>query len=172
MPLKVVVKAGDITREKVDAIVNPANSFGSMGGGCAQAIKAAGGEEIEKEAISKGPTPVGMAVATGAGRLPARYVIHAPTMENPAESIDKDNVRAATYAALRCAKNLGVRSLAFPGMGAGIGGVAKKEAAAAMLAEIKRFSTEEKASLDSIILVAFDKELKKEFEVSLKDAGI
>ena len=63
MPLKVVVKAGDITREKVDAVVNPANSFGSMGGGCAQAIKAAGGEEIEKEAISKGPTPVGMAIS-------------------------------------------------------------------------------------------------------------
>jgi O-acetyl-ADP-ribose deacetylase (regulator of RNase III) len=62
--------------------------------------------------------------------------------------------------------------MAFPGMGTGIGGVGKKDAAAAMLAEIKRFSTEENSSLESIVLVAFDKELKKEFEVSLKDAGI
>jgi O-acetyl-ADP-ribose deacetylase (regulator of RNase III) len=172
MPPKVVVKAGDITREQVDAIVNPANSFGSMGGGCAYAIKKAGGSEIEAEAISKGPTPVGLAVETSAGRLPARYVIHAPTMENPAESIDKDNVRAATYAALRKAKDMGIRSLAFPGMGTGIGGVPKKEAAAAMLAEIKRFAAEEKSLLESIVLVAFDKELENAFGVSLKDAGI
>jgi O-acetyl-ADP-ribose deacetylase (regulator of RNase III) len=143
-----------------------------MGGGCAYAIKAAGGVEIETEAISKGPTPVGMAVETGAGRLAARYVIHAPTMENPAESIDKDNVRAATYAALRRAKALGLRTLAFPGMGTGVGGVPKKEAAAAMAAEIKRFMAEEKSALDSIVLVAYDKEMENAFGVSLKDAGI
>lgn len=172
MPPKVVVKRGDITREQVDAIVNPANSFGSMGGGCAHAIKAAGGNQIEADAISKGPTPVGLAVETGAGKLAARYVIHAPTMENPAESIDKDNVRAATYAALRRAKALGIRTLAFPGMGTGVGGVPKKEAAAAMLAEIRRFVAEEESALESIVLVAFDKEMKNAFEVSLKDAGI
>jgi O-acetyl-ADP-ribose deacetylase (regulator of RNase III) len=93
-------------------------------------------------------------------------------MENPAESIDKDNVRAATYAALRKAKELGIRSLAFPGMGAGVGGVAKKEAAAAMLAEIKRFVAEEGSVLESIVLVAFDEEMENAFEVSLEDAGI
>lgn len=172
MPLKVIVKVGDITREQVDAIVNPANSFGSMGGGCAYAIKAAGGSQIEEEAISKGPTPVGMAIETGAGGLAARYVIHAPTMENPAESIDKDNVRAATYAALRRARELGIRTLAFPGMGTGVGGVGKTEAASAMLAEIKRFSAEERSSLESIVLVAFDMDLRNAFEVSLKNAGI
>jgi len=74
--LSVSVVEGDITLLEVDAIANAANDHLWMGAGVAGAIKRAGGEEIEREAVAKGPIPVGEAVATGAGRLAARCVIH------------------------------------------------------------------------------------------------
>jgi len=82
--VRIVVLTGDITKQEVDAIVNPANSMLVMGGGVAGAIKRVGGKEIEDESVKHAPVPVGEAVATGAGRLKAKYVIHAPTMERPA----------------------------------------------------------------------------------------
>ena len=71
---------GDIAEAETDAIVNAANNQLWMGAGVAGAIKRKGGAEIEKEAVAKGPILVGEAVATGAGNLPARYVIHAAVM--------------------------------------------------------------------------------------------
>ncbi len=170
--VKITVKKGDIRREKCDAIVNPANSLGLMGGGVALAIKRAGGDEIEREAIRRAPIPVGSAIATTAGRLKARFVIHAPTMETPAKIINTENVEKATYGALECAKNLGIRSVAFPGMGTGVGRVSKKDAAKCMVSVIKRFIDREESDLDTIILVGFDNELVKEFENNLKNAEI
>ena len=76
--LEVVI--GDITTVDTEAIVNAANTGLWMGSGVAGAIKRAGGEEIEREAVSKGPIRVGEAVATGAGRLPYKAVIHAAAM--------------------------------------------------------------------------------------------
>src|SRR5438309_9078833 len=79
-PVEPEVVEGDITKLAVDAIANAANDRLWMGSGVAGAIKRAGGEEIEREAMSKGPIPVGTAVATGAGQLQARYVIHGAVM--------------------------------------------------------------------------------------------
>lgn len=79
--MEIEVLLGSLLDVKADAIVNPANSYGYMGGGVAGVIKRAGGEEIEREAIKKAPIPVGSAVITTAGRLPFKGVIHAPTME-------------------------------------------------------------------------------------------
>jgi len=69
--LELEVVDGDITALAVDAIANAANDHLWMGAGVAGAIKRAGGDEIEREAVAKGPIPVGSAVATGAGRLHA-----------------------------------------------------------------------------------------------------
>ncbi|MEA3458041.1 MAG: macro domain-containing protein, partial [Candidatus Thermoplasmatota archaeon] len=80
----IITKQGDITQIDCDAIINPANSFGYMGGGVAGAIKRVGGKEIESEAVNKAPIVVGKAIATTAGDLPYEYVIHAPTMKRPA----------------------------------------------------------------------------------------
>jgi len=90
--MSIVVKRGDLTQIPCDAIVNPANSFGYMGGGVAGAIKRIGGVEIENEAIAKAPIPVGTAVETTAENLPCTFVIHAPTMEQPAMRIGVKNV--------------------------------------------------------------------------------
>ncbi|MEA3254625.1 MAG: macro domain-containing protein [Candidatus Altiarchaeota archaeon] len=161
----IIVKTGDITREKCDAIVNPANSYGLMGGGVALAIRNVGGGVIEKDAVRKSPLPVGRAVATSAGDLPSKFVIHSPTMKSPTERIPLENVGEATYAALECANRLGVDSLAFPGMGTGVGGVKKKEAAEAMIKSIREFMGNKinNNNLKKIILIGFDDELTNEF---------
>ena len=130
--MTIVVKKGDLTQIVCDAIVNPANSYGYMGGGVAGAIKRVGGIEIEKEAISKAPIVVGKAVATTAGALPCRYVIHAPTMKRPAMKIDVENVKLATRAALEIGIKLNLKTIGIPGMGTGVGGVPADKAAKAI----------------------------------------
>jgi len=154
----VIVRKGDLTLQEVDAIVNPANSYGWMGGGVAYAIKKAGGRVIEEEAVGKAPIPVGSAVESTAGKLSCRYVIHAPTMTEPAERIGAGNVRKATLAALRRASELNLKSVAFPGMGCGVGGLTKSEAAGNMVKSILEFSPE-----FTVYLIGFDDELTEEF---------
>ena len=165
----VEVKKGDITEEDEDAIVNPANSLMIMGGGVAGAIKRKGGKVIEDEARSRAPVPVGKAIATTAGSLKARYVIHSPTMEYPAMATSVDKVRAATRAALELASQMGLRSIAFPGMGTGVGGLSYPEAARAMVSEIKGFIDTGRSSLTKIVLVAFDEGLYASFEEAVKE---
>ena len=152
---------GDVylTKQRVDAIVNPANSYGLMGGGVAYAIKKAGGRVIEDEAVAKAPIPVGTAIETSAGSMSCKYVIHSPTMVEPAQRIGVANVRAATTAALRMAKDIGISSLAFPGMGTGVGGVSKADAAREMVKSILEFDPP-----FTVYLIGFDVELKEEFQ--------
>ena len=153
---------GDITKVKVDAIVNPANSWMIMGGGVAGAIRRAGGQVIESEARKYAPVPVGEAKVTRAGRLPCKYVIHAPTMERPAMRTTIDKVRAAVRAALRAADNARAKSVAFPGMGTGVGGLDPRKAASAMvetiIEELPRLS-----NVSEVLLVAFNEELYSAF---------
>lgn len=151
----VEILEGDITQLDVDAIVNPANSRMIMGGGVAGAIKRRGGREIEEEAMKHAPVPVGKAVATGAGRLRARYVIHAPTMEMPAMRIPLENVYKATRAALEEAERLGIESLALPAMGAGVGGISPRDSFKAMLETITSYKGRLPAR---IVLVAWGRE--------------
>jgi len=165
MYMSLDVKTGDITKVCCDAIVNPANSFGYMGGGVAGALKRVGGAIIEQEAVAKAPIVVGSAVATTAGMLPCTFVIHAPTMEKPAMRIPVENVAKATSAALTLAEQLKIKRIAIPGMGTGVGGVAPADAARAMINVAREFENK----FDSIIFVdrneiminAFMKFLKK-----------
>ena len=154
------VESGDITCVVADAIVNPANSYGLMGGGVAYAIKKRGGQVIEDEAVSKAPIPVGGAVETTAGFLDVRYVIHAPTMREPAERIRLENVVLATRAALLRASELGVGSLVFPGMGCGVGGVSYSDATCSMVSTIVEFNP-----VFKIFLIGFDDDLTEEFRI-------
>ncbi|MBN3037549.1 MAG: macro domain-containing protein [Candidatus Diapherotrites archaeon] len=122
---------GDITTFKGDAIVNPANSYLSMGGGLALTIKKKAGPEVEEEARQHTFVPVGEAVATSAGNLPCEHVIHAPTMKVP-ERIPPENVFLATRAAVKLAEEMRLKSVALPAMGCGVGGVPYGEAARQM----------------------------------------
>ena len=157
---KIKILKGDLTETDVDAIVNPANSLGYMGGGVAGAIKRKGGEEIEKEVVEKAPIPVGKAIATNSGRLKCRHVIHAPTMERPAMRISVDNVRKATRAALELAKDMKIKRIAIPGMGTGVGGVKEDDAAKAMIEVVKEYLD----FFDEIILVDINDKMVNAWE--------
>jgi len=169
--VEVVAITGDITKQKVDAIVNPANSWMIMGGGVAGAIKRMGGKEIEDEAVKHAPVPVGKAVATGAGKLKAKYVVHAPTMERPAMLISAENVRLAVRAALELASELRLKSVAFPGMGTGVGGLALEEAAEAMIDETKKH-VERGTHLRRIVFVGFNQDLTQAFSTAITKAFV
>jgi O-acetyl-ADP-ribose deacetylase (regulator of RNase III) len=127
----------DITEMAVDAVVNPANSLGIMGGGVAGALHRRGGPSIQREAMSLAPIAVGAAVVTNAGQLWAKFVIHAPTMEEPGTKIGVENVRRATRAALLAANHRNLDVIAIPGMGTGLGGVDPADAARAMVDELR-----------------------------------
>lgn len=163
---EIEVKKASITTCEVEAIVNPANSFGYMGGGVAGVIKRVGGQIIEDEAIEQAPFQVGEAILTSAGDLICEKVIHAPTMHNPGELTDAHKVFCATKAALELADKEGFNSIALPGMGTGVGGLKKSEAARTILKAIKsvRFM-----HLKKIILVDIDEEMVAAFEETLKN---
>jgi len=135
--INVKVRQGDITVLFADAVINPANTQGMMGGGVAEAIKQIGGDEIEKQAVSKAPIDIGTAISTTAGKLPNLYVIHAPTVDTPGGASSPDMIKSAVTGALQEAERLECETLAMPGMGTGVGGVSPKDAAQAMLEAIK-----------------------------------
>ena len=123
---------GDITELEVDAIVNAANDHLWMGAGVAGAIKRAGGSEIEREAVAKGPIPIGTAVATGAGRLSARHVIHGAVMGQDLLT-DGERVAGTTVSCLEVANELGVQTVALPAFGTGVGGFPLEDCARIMI---------------------------------------
>src|SRR5437870_5776937 len=160
-------RKGDISQTKVDAVVNAANNHLWMGAGVAGALKRAGGNEIEHEAIAKGPIEVGEAVVTGAGALPAKYVIHAAAMGQDLRT-DRQKIRAATQNALARAHELGISSIAFPALGTGVGGCPPDIAADAMIGECTSFIRSARAtSLQKIIFVLFSDDLLEAFEKRL-----
>src|SRR5690349_3064543 len=129
---------GDITELEVDAIVNAANEHLQLGAGVAEAIRAKGGPSIQEECNRIGGTPVGTAVMTAAGHLPAKWVIHAvgPRMGDGDE--DK-KLAAAVRGALALADRRGVKSIALPAISTGVFGFPMDRAARIMLTEVQRF---------------------------------
>lgn len=136
--MKIEIIQADITSVSVDAIVNAANSHLQHGAGVAGAIVRQGGPEIQKESDAIGFVPVGQAVVTGAGNLPARYVIHAvgPRMGEGDEDV---KLRSATLASLERAEELKIGSLALPAISAGIFGYPIDRCARVMLSALREF---------------------------------
>ena len=154
---------GDITKLEVDAIVNPANSEGEMGGGVAATIKKSGGKKIEKEAMALAPIPLGNAVVTSAGKLKCEYLIHAPTMMVPFQRTSAEKIFSAVTAALQVSTELSIGKLAIPGMGTGTGRVPIDEATKAIADAIRRFTTLS-TTISEIIFVDKNKELVQAME--------
>lgn len=154
---------GDITALEVDAIANAANNALWMGSGVAGAIKRAGGEEIEREAVAKGPIEVGDAVATGAGRLAAKWVIHGAVMGQDLRT-RADLVRRTTESCLRVADELGAESLALPAFGTGVGGFPLEECAEIMVGAAR---AHEPASLERVVFAVFGEEAARAFRAAL-----
>ena len=163
--IEVELYKGDITRLELGALVNAANNHLWMGAGVAGAIKRAGGREIEAEAVSKGPIPVGQAVVTGAGRLEASYIIHAAVMGQDLAT-DAGKIQKATRNSLNRADELGIKSLAFPALGTGVGGFPIKECARIMIAEVLKYSAE-KTGLKKVVFALFDEQGYRVFKQEL-----
>jgi O-acetyl-ADP-ribose deacetylase (regulator of RNase III) len=129
---KLEVIEADVTKLEVDAIANAANTQLKHGGGVAGAISRGGGPEVQRESDERAPIGLGEAVETTAGDMPARWVIHAATMElggpTSAEIIER-----ATRSTLAKAEELGCRSVALVAFGTGVGGFPLDEAARLMV---------------------------------------
>ena len=161
--LELEVVEGDIAAFALDAIANAANDRLWMGAGVAGAIKRAGGEEIEREAVAKGPIPLGSAVATGAGRLAAHHVIHAAVMGQDLVT-SADLIRRATVSSLEVADKLGCESLALPAFGTGVGGFPVGECARIMFDYARAY---EPQALDRVVFAVFGHDARRAFEDAL-----
>ena len=145
---------GDITAEVVDAIVNAANEHLAPGGGVCGAIHSAGGPSIGDECRRIGHCPTGGAVATTAGRLPARFVIHAVGPVWRGGNRDEPRLLASAYtSALDEAARIGARSVAFPAISTGIYGYPLAEATAAAVAAVRNWKGD---GVDVVRFVCFD----------------
>jgi O-acetyl-ADP-ribose deacetylase (regulator of RNase III) len=155
----------DITTLEVDAIANAANTRLMHGGGVAGAIVRAGGRQIQDESDRKAPVGLGEAVATGAGSLPARWVIHAATMELGGPT-SADVIRRATAATLWKAEELNARSLALVAFGTGVGGFPLEDAAEIEVEEVRRH-LEAGSRLERIVFAVRGKDARGAFERAL-----
>ncbi len=158
MELEVV--EGDIAALEVDAVANAANDHLWMGSGVAGALKRAGGEEIEREAVAQGPIPVGRAVATGAGRLPAQWVIHGAVMGQDLRT-SAELIERTTASVLRTADELGAASLALPAFGTGVGGFPVDECARIMVAVVR---AHEPRTLERVVFAVFGEDARRAFD--------
>lgn len=151
MAPKIGVRQGDITTYDGDAVVNAANNWLQLGAGVAGAIRRAGGPTIQQECDRHGPIRVGEAAITGGGRLRARWVVHAAAMGD--EPVSERSIRDSTRASLRLAAEHGVRRMAFPILGSGVGGFDFRRAAQIMLKVVRE--TPESERLDEIVFFGY-----------------
>jgi O-acetyl-ADP-ribose deacetylase (regulator of RNase III) len=155
----------DITQLDVDAITNAANTRLLHGGGVAAAIQRAAGSELERESRERAPIGLGEAVETTAGEMPARWVIHAATMElggpTSAEIIER-----ATRSTLEVAERLGCRSLALVAFGTGVGGFPLEEAAAIMVGVTAAHT----GTLERIVFAVHGDEAERAFREAVERA--
>jgi O-acetyl-ADP-ribose deacetylase (regulator of RNase III) len=135
--IELEVVQADITKLELDAITNAANTQLRHGGGVAAAIARAGGADVQRESADKAPIGLGEAVETTAGDMPARYVIHAATMELGGPT-SAEIITRATGATLRKADELGCRSLALVAFGTGVGGFPLDDAARLMVGVVRQ----------------------------------
>lgn len=151
---KIVIQQGDLTDMDTDAIVNAANNDLHLGAGVAGAIRRKGGEEIQRECDAIGSIPVGYAAITGGGKLKARHVIHAASMQLGGGTTAA-NLRTSVAHSLRIAAERGLKTIAFPAVGTGIAGFPLDECATIMLQEAAQHLKSE-TSLEKIYFVLFD----------------
>ncbi len=152
---------GDLTTQKVDAIVNAANEALAPGGGVCGAIRRAGGDEIFEECARLGGCATGDAKATGAGRLPARHVVHAvgPVWHGGGRG-EAELLASAYRRSLEVAVELGCRTIAFPALSTGIYGYPAELAAPIAVAAARELEDR----FDEVRFVFLDDAMRELFE--------
>jgi O-acetyl-ADP-ribose deacetylase (regulator of RNase III) len=153
------VIAADVTKLEVDAVANAANTALRHGGGVAAAIARAAGPELERESRERAPIGLGEAVETTAGDMPARWVIHAATMELGGPT-SAEIVERATESTLAKAEELGARSLGLVAFGTGVGGFPLDEAARLMVGAVRGHAG---SSLERVVFAVHGAEAERAF---------
>jgi O-acetyl-ADP-ribose deacetylase len=161
--VEIEVLQADVTQLEVDAIANAANTQLMHGGGVAGAISRAGGPEVQSESSEKAPIGLGEAVETGAGDMPARYVIHAATMELGGPT-SGTIIERATESTLAKADQLGCKSLALVAFGTGVGGFPLDQAARLMVGVVRKH---EPRSLERVVFAVHGEEAEAAFKAAL-----
>jgi O-acetyl-ADP-ribose deacetylase len=156
------VMQADVTKLEVDAIANAANTQLMHGGGVAGAISRAGGTEVQRESDERAPIGLGEAVETSAGDMPARWVIHAATMEL-GDPTSAEIIEQATRSTLAKAEELGARSLALVAFGTGVGGFPLEDAARLMVGVAR----EHEGELETIVFAVHGSEAERAFSEAL-----
>jgi O-acetyl-ADP-ribose deacetylase len=151
---KIVIQQGDLTEMTTDAIVNAANNDLQLGGGVAGAIRRKGGDAIQRECDDIGTIPIGGAAITTGGRLKAKHVIHAASMQLGGQTT-APALRRSTAHCLRIAAEHNLKTIAFPAVGTGIAGFPMRECAEIMLEEAVTH-LKNATSLERIYFVLFD----------------
>jgi O-acetyl-ADP-ribose deacetylase (regulator of RNase III) len=147
----------------VDALANAANNELWMGAGVAGAIKRAGGAEIEQEAVAQAPIAVGQAIATGAGNLKAKHVVHAAVMGQDLQT-SAELISQATRRTLEVADDLGAQTLAMPAFGTGVGGFPIERCAELMVTEARAFEPE---NLERVVFAVFGHDAESAFRAAV-----
>ena len=161
---RVVIVSGDLVEQAVDAIINAANNDLQLGGGVAGAIRRAAGPTVQDECDRHGPIRVGEAAITGAGKLRARYVIHAASMALGGRTT-RSALKSSMDHAFRLAHQHEVDSIAVPAVGTGIAGFPLDECARVM-AECLSFAISKGWQASEVRFVLFGDDAKTPFEVA------
>jgi len=178
--MRIEAVAGDITVQHVDAVVNAANSSLLGGGGVDGAIHAAAGPELLaacrelRRTTLPGGLPTGDAVATGAGQLPARWVIHTVGPDAHAGQRDPALLRSCFTRSLDVAAQVGARTVAFPAVSAGVYGWAPGAVADTGVAAVRAWDAAHPGTVDLVRFVLFSAPVLAAFERALAagdDAG-
>ena len=162
---RIEVVQADVTKLEVDAVANAANTELKHGGGVAAAISRAGGPAVQRQSYARAPIGLGEAVETSAGDMPARYVIHAATMELGGHT-SAQIVERATESTLARAEELGCRSLALVAFGTGVGGFPVEEAARIMAGVVRRH----RGGLERIVFAVRGEDAERAFAAAAEGA--
>lgn len=165
---EIIIQRGDITDVDADAVVNAANTDLVLGSGVAGAIRRKGGPGIQNECDGKSPVPLGEAAITGGGDLRARYVIHAAAMHLGGR-VGGESLLDATINSLKRAGEAGIKTMAFPAIGTGVGGFPIGECAEVMLDAIIANAPEYAPALQKVYFVLFDEEAERVFREVLEE---
>jgi O-acetyl-ADP-ribose deacetylase (regulator of RNase III) len=166
---EIEVKQADITKLGVDAIANAANTQLRHSGGVAGAISRAGGPAVQSESDERAPIGLGEAVETTAGEMPARWVIHAATMELGGPT-SPEIIRSATASTLAKADELGAKSLAVVAFGTGVGGFPLDEAARIEVKEVRRH-LDSGSGIERVIFAVHGDEAEAAFRSAMNQQG-
>ncbi|MFN7924812.1 MAG: O-acetyl-ADP-ribose deacetylase [Bryobacteraceae bacterium] len=163
---------GDITKVPADAIANAANSSLAGGGGVDGAIHRAGGPAIMKELDGMrkeiGRCPTGSAVATTAGNLPAKWVLHAVGPIYGSSSEQATQLASCYQTCLRLAEERGAQSITFPSISTGVYGYPLDEAAPIAIDAVARHLRESAGSVNEVTFVLFDARTMSAYERAVR----